>query len=218
MAIKVIVELQAKPGRRDELKHVLESLIATQGPGQDGFLGSTRYGVLAGPDVLVEIADWESAEARDAHMKGSRSNGCIRTAARVAGRPIQGHGHQPAPLNLTRRRGQALDQRPGLRQPTRIRYVQFLLREDQVPRVVITHAVEDVDRWLKGKAERAAALPGATDVTDLVAMDGSNHAAVAFGIDDLDSLKAMLSSVPPEMAAQAESHGVIMPMTVYVEP
>jgi hypothetical protein len=27
----------------------------------------------------------------------------------------------------------------------------------------------------------------------------------------------MLSSVPPEMAAQAESHGVIMPMTVYVE-
>jgi hypothetical protein len=33
MAIKVIVELQAKPGRRDELKHVLESLIATQGPG-----------------------------------------------------------------------------------------------------------------------------------------------------------------------------------------
>ena len=58
MAIKVIVELQAKPGRRDELKHVLESLIATQGPGQDGFLGSTRYGVLAGHDVLVEIADW----------------------------------------------------------------------------------------------------------------------------------------------------------------
>ena len=48
-------------------------------------------------------------------------------------------------------------------------------------------------------------------------MDGSNHAAVAFGIDDLDGLKTMLSSVPPEMAAQAESHGVIMPMTVYVE-
>ena len=64
MAIKAIVELQAKPGRRDELKRVLESLIATSGPGQDGFLGSTRYGVLDDPDVLVEIADWESAEAR----------------------------------------------------------------------------------------------------------------------------------------------------------
>jgi muconolactone delta-isomerase len=64
---------------------------------------------------------------------------------------------------------------------------------------------------------RAAALPGATDVTDLVAMDGSHHAAVAFDIDDLDALKTVLSSVPPEMAAQAESHGVIMAMTVYVQ-
>ena len=86
-----------------------------------------------------------------------------------------------------------------------------------MPRIVITHAVQDVDRWLKGKDERAAAMPGATDVTDLVAMDGSNHAAVAFDIDDLDALKAMLSSVPVEMAAQAESHWVIMPMTVYVK-
>ncbi len=86
-----------------------------------------------------------------------------------------------------------------------------------MPRIVITHAVQDVDRWLKGKAERAASLPGATGVTDLVAMDGSNYALVAFDIDDLDALKAMLSSVPPEVAAQAESHGVIGPMTVYVE-
>ena len=86
-----------------------------------------------------------------------------------------------------------------------------------MPRIVNAHAVHDVDRWLKGKDERAAALPGATDFTDLVAMDGSNHAAVEFDIDDLDALKAILSSVPPEMAAQAESHGVIMPMTVYVE-
>jgi quinol monooxygenase YgiN len=75
MAIKVIVELQAKRGRRDDLKRVLESLIATEGPGQDGFLGSTRYGVLADPDVLVEIADWESAEARDAHMKEAAATG-----------------------------------------------------------------------------------------------------------------------------------------------
>jgi hypothetical protein len=91
------------------------------------------------------------------------------------------------------------------------------MRGDQVPRIVITHEVQDVARWLRGNAERAAALPGATDVTDLVAMDGSNHAAVAFDIDDLDALNAVVSSVPPEMAAQSESHGVIMPMTAYVE-
>jgi muconolactone delta-isomerase len=91
------------------------------------------------------------------------------------------------------------------------------MRRNQVPRIVITHAVQDVDRWLKGTVERASALPVATDVTDLVAMDGSNHAAVVFDIDDLDTLKAVVSSLPPELAAQAESHGVIMPMTVYVE-
>jgi muconolactone delta-isomerase len=87
-----------------------------------------------------------------------------------------------------------------------------------VSSIVITHAVRDVDRWLKGKAERAAALPGATNVTDLVAMDGSNQAAVVFDIDDPGALEGMLSSVPPEMAAQAESHGVIMStMTAYVQ-
>ena len=86
-----------------------------------------------------------------------------------------------------------------------------------MPRIVITLAVLDVGRWQGGKAERAAALPGAANVVDLVAMDGSNHAAVVFDFVDLDALKGVLSSVPPEMAAQAESHGVIMPMTVYVE-
>ena len=42
-------------------------------------------------------------------------------------------------------------------------------------------------------------------VTDLVAMDGSNHAAVMFDIDDPDALKAVLSSVPPEMAAYVQA-------------
>ena len=71
MAIKVIVELQAKPGRRAELVSLLERIVATQGPSQRGFLGSTRYEVLDNPDMLIEIADWESAEARTAHMEES---------------------------------------------------------------------------------------------------------------------------------------------------
>ena len=84
-------------------------------------------------------------------------------------------------------------------------------------RIVITHAVRDLDGWLRGKAEHAAALPGVANITDLVAMDGSRQAAVVFEIDNLDALNALLSSVSPEIAAQAESHGVIMPMTVYVQ-
>ena len=89
MAIKVVVELQAKPGRRDELKRVLESLIATQGPGQDGFLGSTRYAVLDDPDVLVEIADWESAEARDAHMKQAAATGVYAPLLELLAAPFR---------------------------------------------------------------------------------------------------------------------------------
>jgi quinol monooxygenase YgiN len=89
MAIKVIVELQAKPGRRDELKSVLESLIAAQGSGQDGFLGSTRYGLLDDPDVLVEIADWVSAEARDAHMKEAAITGAYAPLLELLAAPFR---------------------------------------------------------------------------------------------------------------------------------
>lgn len=55
MAIKVIVELQAKPGRRAELKGLLESIVAKQGPGQRGFLGSTRYEVLDNPTCWLRL-------------------------------------------------------------------------------------------------------------------------------------------------------------------
>ena len=75
MAVKVIIELHAKPGRRDELKNLIESIVAKHGPGQRGFLGSTRYEVLDSPDLLIEIADWESAEARMAHMQESAASG-----------------------------------------------------------------------------------------------------------------------------------------------
>jgi hypothetical protein len=55
VAIKVIVELQAKPGKRAELKSLLESVAATLGPSSPVFLGSTRYEVLDNPNILVEI-------------------------------------------------------------------------------------------------------------------------------------------------------------------
>lgn len=71
MTIKVIVDLQAKPGRRAELKSPLKSMVAEHGPSQRVFLGSTRYELLDNPDMLVEFADWESAEARVAHMQES---------------------------------------------------------------------------------------------------------------------------------------------------
>ena len=75
MTIKVIVELQAKPGKRTELKNLLESVVTTLGPSEPGFLGSTRYEVLDNPDIVVEIAEWKSAEVRAAAMQQAMTSG-----------------------------------------------------------------------------------------------------------------------------------------------
>jgi quinol monooxygenase YgiN len=89
MAIKVIIEMQARPGERDELKRLLDDIVATQGRGRAGFLGSTRYEVLDDPDILVEIADWDSVEARMAHLQD----------AMTAVEPLM--AHMAAPFRVT---------------------------------------------------------------------------------------------------------------------
>ena len=87
-----------------------------------------------------------------------------------------------------------------------------------MPRVIITHDVVDLQRWLEGKAEREAALSAfGANVIDTVALDGSNKIAVTADINDLAALEAMLTSPPPELAAIMEKHGVIPPFTTFVE-
>jgi hypothetical protein len=55
-----------------------------------------------------------------------------------------------------------------------------------MPKLVITHAVVDIERWLKGEQERVADIgPYATNITDYVAMDGSNNIAVTADIHDV---------------------------------
>jgi len=87
-----------------------------------------------------------------------------------------------------------------------------------MPRVVITHDVVDLQRWLGGKAERAKVINAiGSNVVDTVALDGSNKIALVAEISDLAALQAMLDSPPPELAALMEKHGVLPPLTVYVE-
>ncbi|HEV8246802.1 MAG TPA: antibiotic biosynthesis monooxygenase [Polyangiaceae bacterium] len=74
-AIKVVVEFTAKPGRREELRRVLEQIIAKHGAGTPGYQGSTRFEVLEHPDMLVELADWQSLETRNAHMRAAADSG-----------------------------------------------------------------------------------------------------------------------------------------------
>ena len=85
-------------------------------------------------------------------------------------------------------------------------------------KIVITHAVVDVERWLTGKAERAAVISRyATSVTDHVAMDGSPNVAISADVHDLEGAQAMMAAPSPEDLAAMERHGVIPPLTVYIE-
>jgi quinol monooxygenase YgiN len=73
MAVKVIVELKARPGRRDELRSLIEQLATHDRP--SGYHGSTYYESLDDPDQLIDIADWESPEARTAHLAKAMAAG-----------------------------------------------------------------------------------------------------------------------------------------------
>jgi hypothetical protein len=88
-----------------------------------------------------------------------------------------------------------------------------------MPRIVLTHAVEDIERWLKGKAERAEAIESGSgsNVTDYVAHDGSNNIAITADVGDVAAMQAMLASPPPDVAAKMEEHGVVPPITAYIE-
>jgi len=89
VAIKVIVELHAKPGMRAQLKSQLDSMVEEHGPNQRGFLGSARYEVLDNPDMLVEIADWESTEARLAHKEESVATGAYAPLMEMLAAPFR---------------------------------------------------------------------------------------------------------------------------------
>jgi len=88
-----------------------------------------------------------------------------------------------------------------------------------MPRVVITHAVEEMDRWLAGHAERAAAIESGTgsNVTEHVAADGSNNIAITADVADVDALTGMLASPPPDVLAKMQEHGVVQPIRAYIQ-
>ena len=95
MPIKVIVEFQARPGMRDELLRTLEGIVAEHGPRMAGYLGSTRYAVAGQPDMLVEIAEWASAEARERHLEEARATHAFDPLMPLIGAPIRATVIQP---------------------------------------------------------------------------------------------------------------------------
>lgn len=89
MPIKVVVEFQAKPGARAELSRVLADISATYGPKAPGFLGSTQYQMLDNPEGLVEIAEWESAEAQAAAVEQATATGVYAPVIELVAAPFR---------------------------------------------------------------------------------------------------------------------------------
>jgi quinol monooxygenase YgiN len=77
MTIKAIVELTLRPGKRDEFVRLLDGLMAQHRSMMQaaGWHGSTMYAVVDDPDKIIEIAEWESAKARDVVMQGEAMGG-----------------------------------------------------------------------------------------------------------------------------------------------
>ena len=85
-----------------------------------------------------------------------------------------------------------------------------------MPRVVFTHAVNDVKHWASKGDERVEIFaPFGTELVDYVAADGSNKIALAVNIHDIEGMMAMMQT--PEAAAAMESHGVLPPVVFHLE-
>ena len=89
MAVRVIIELQAKPGRRAELHRLLKRIVREHGANPKGYIGSTRYEALDNPDVLIEVADWESSEARSAHLQELGAVGALAPLMDILAAPFR---------------------------------------------------------------------------------------------------------------------------------
>jgi len=88
MAIKTIIELQSKPGERDELMKALDDVFASMKNAR-GFLGVKRYEIIDNPDSLIEIAEWESPQARQTWLEQSLKTGALSRLTLTLGAPFK---------------------------------------------------------------------------------------------------------------------------------
>ena len=79
-----------------------------------------------------------------------------------------------------------------------------------MPRIIVTAQVNDVEEWLRYKADMVPALSAvASDGSSYVASDGSNRVASTWDVPDMDAFMAAQRSFSPDQAAAAERAGMI---------
>ena len=81
--------------------------------------------------------------------------------------------------------------------------------------VVITHAVGNVDTWLKGGEERTALFSNYCSNHRIFRQEGTNRVSIVCDNVDLAKMKAAMDS--PEIAEGKAKHTVIDPLEVYIE-
>ena len=85
--------------------------------------------------------------------------------------------------------------------------------------IIVTAAVNDVEEWLKFKADMVPAMSAvASDGSSYVARDGSNQVASTWDVPDMEAFQAAQSSFGPGLAAAAQRAGMIpSTMVVYIK-
>ncbi len=88
-----------------------------------------------------------------------------------------------------------------------------------MPEIIVTAAVNDVEEWLRFKAEMVPAMAAvASDGSSYVAMDGSNRVASTWDVPDMEAFQAAQNSLSGDLAAAAQRAGMIpSTMVVYVK-
>ena len=85
-------------------------------------------------------------------------------------------------------------------------------------RLVLTHAVTDVENWLKYHEERVKHLsPFGSNIREHTAVDGSKNVALTMDVHDASGFYAAMAAPPPELAAAMDRHGVIPPVVAHAE-
>lgn len=87
MTVKVIVEMPVQPGRRDEVRSLIEQLATRERP--SGYHGSSYYESLEDPDLLIDIAEWESPESRTAHLEKAMAAGAYAPVLELLAGPVR---------------------------------------------------------------------------------------------------------------------------------